>query len=51
MKVFCPMEKKQRDVQPADDPHRIPLSRAPQTYEAFCNQEDGCIKIVLDPAA
>jgi threonine dehydrogenase-like Zn-dependent dehydrogenase len=31
--------------------HRLPLSRAPQAYETFCNKEDGCIKVVLDPAA
>jgi threonine dehydrogenase-like Zn-dependent dehydrogenase len=31
--------------------HRVPLSRAPQAYETFSNKEDGCIKVVLDPAA
>lgn len=31
--------------------HRVPLSRAPQAYATFCNKEDGCIKVVLDPAA
>jgi threonine dehydrogenase-like Zn-dependent dehydrogenase len=31
--------------------HRIPLSQAAEGYKMFRYQEDGCIKIVLDPAA
>ncbi|MBC8109136.1 MAG: glutathione-dependent formaldehyde dehydrogenase [Anaerolineae bacterium] len=31
--------------------HRVPLSQAPQAYEMFRKQTDGCIKVVLDPAA
>lgn len=31
--------------------NRIPLSRAPEAYETFCEKKDGCIKVVLDPAA
>ncbi|HYG73668.1 MAG TPA: zinc-dependent alcohol dehydrogenase [Planctomycetota bacterium] len=31
--------------------HRFPLSEAPKAYEIFRHQEDGCIKVVLDPAA
>jgi threonine dehydrogenase-like Zn-dependent dehydrogenase len=31
--------------------HRVPLSKAPQMYETFVEKEDGCIKVVLDPAA
>ena len=31
--------------------HRVPLSKAPEAYETFCNKEDGCIKVVLDPNA
>jgi threonine dehydrogenase-like Zn-dependent dehydrogenase len=29
----------------------MPLSQAPHGYEIFNKKEDGCIKIVLDPAA
>jgi threonine dehydrogenase-like Zn-dependent dehydrogenase len=31
--------------------HRIPLSEAPHGYKIFREKQDGCIKIVLDPAA
>jgi threonine dehydrogenase-like Zn-dependent dehydrogenase len=31
--------------------HRVPLTRAPEAYETFCEKKDGCIKVVLDPAA
>jgi threonine dehydrogenase-like Zn-dependent dehydrogenase len=31
--------------------HRVPLSKAPQMYETFVEKQDGCIKVVLDPAA
>ncbi|WP_199425271.1 zinc-dependent alcohol dehydrogenase [Actinotalea solisilvae] len=46
-------------VQRDDDPlavldlrtHRVPLEQAPQYYETFQKKQDGCIKVVLDPAA
>lgn len=31
--------------------HRLPLSEAPHAYQIFREKEDGCIKVVLDPAA
>ena len=31
--------------------HRMPLTQAPQGYEMFQEKRDGCIKVVLDPAA
>jgi threonine dehydrogenase-like Zn-dependent dehydrogenase len=31
--------------------HRLPLSQAPEGYKMFRDKKDGCIKIVLDPAA
>jgi threonine dehydrogenase-like Zn-dependent dehydrogenase len=31
--------------------HRLPLSEAPQAYKMFRAKQDGCIKVVLDPAA
>jgi threonine dehydrogenase-like Zn-dependent dehydrogenase len=31
--------------------HRLPLSQAPEGYKMFREKRDGCIKIVLDPAA
>jgi len=31
--------------------HRIPLTEAPRGYEIFRKKQDGCIKVVLDPAA
>lgn len=31
--------------------HRMPLSQAPKGYDMFRHQKDGCIKVVLDPAA
>ncbi|WP_336660764.1 zinc-dependent alcohol dehydrogenase [Leucobacter sp. USHLN153] len=30
--------------------HRVPLDEAPAMYETFQKKEDGCIKVVLDPA-
>jgi threonine dehydrogenase-like Zn-dependent dehydrogenase len=31
--------------------HRVPLDDAPHMYEVFQKKEDGCVKVVLDPAA
>jgi len=31
--------------------HRLPLDEAPAAYEMFQKKQDGCIKVVLDPAA
>jgi len=31
--------------------HRVPLSQAPDAYKMFREKKDGCIKVVLDPAA
>jgi threonine dehydrogenase-like Zn-dependent dehydrogenase len=31
--------------------HRVPLSEAPHAYHQFREKLDGCIKVVLDPAA
>jgi threonine dehydrogenase-like Zn-dependent dehydrogenase len=31
--------------------HRVPLSEAPHAYHLFREKRDGCIKVVLDPAA
>ncbi len=31
--------------------HRLPLSQAPEAYAKFADKQDGCIKVVLDPAA
>jgi len=31
--------------------HRIPLSEAPRGYKIFREKLDGCVKVVLDPAA
>jgi threonine dehydrogenase-like Zn-dependent dehydrogenase len=31
--------------------HRVPLTKAPEMYETFAEKRDGCIKVVLDPAA
>ena len=31
--------------------HRIPLSEAPHGYHIFREKMDGCVKVVLDPAA
>jgi len=31
--------------------HRLPLEQAPQAYDLFQRKADGCIKVVLDPAA
>ena len=31
--------------------HRIPLSEAAHGYHIFREKKDGCIKVVLDPAA
>jgi threonine dehydrogenase-like Zn-dependent dehydrogenase len=30
--------------------HRLPLEDAPRAYDMFQHKEDGCIKVVLDPA-
>ncbi len=29
--------------------HRLPLDRAPEAYEMFCDKQDECIKVVLKP--
>jgi threonine dehydrogenase-like Zn-dependent dehydrogenase len=31
--------------------HRVPLSKADKAYPMFIEKKDGCIKVVLDPAA
>ena len=31
--------------------HRIPLTQAPHGYHLFREKKDGCVKVVLDPAA
>jgi threonine dehydrogenase-like Zn-dependent dehydrogenase len=31
--------------------HRLPLREAPHAYHLFREKKDGCIKVVLDPAA
>ncbi|MFI9485415.1 zinc-dependent alcohol dehydrogenase [Promicromonospora sp. NPDC052451] len=31
--------------------HRWPLERAPEAYAMFRGKDDGCVKVVLDPAA
>jgi threonine dehydrogenase-like Zn-dependent dehydrogenase len=31
--------------------HRVPLSQAPDAYATFAEKKDGCVKVVLDPAA
>src|SRR3954467_2298988 len=31
--------------------HRLPLRDAPRGYDIFRHQKDGCVKVVLDPAA
>lgn len=31
--------------------HRVPLSQAPEAYQLFQAKKDGCLKVVLDPAA
>lgn len=31
--------------------HRLPLTQAPEAYKMFREKKDGCIKVVLDPAA
>ncbi|GAB2495763.1 zinc-dependent alcohol dehydrogenase [Promicromonospora xylanilytica] len=31
--------------------HRWPLERAPEAYAMFQRKDDGCVKVVLDPAA
>jgi len=31
--------------------HRMPLTQAPEAYHLFREKKDGCIKVVLDPAA
>jgi threonine dehydrogenase-like Zn-dependent dehydrogenase len=31
--------------------HRVPLTKAPDMYQVFRDKVDGCVKVVLDPAA
>jgi threonine dehydrogenase-like Zn-dependent dehydrogenase len=31
--------------------HKLPLDQAPLGYEIFCDKEDSCTKVVLDPSA
>jgi threonine dehydrogenase-like Zn-dependent dehydrogenase len=31
--------------------HRLPLDGAPEGYRTFKHKEDGCVKVVLTPAA
>jgi threonine dehydrogenase-like Zn-dependent dehydrogenase len=31
--------------------HHLPLSQAPDAYRMFQEKTDGCLKVVLDPAA
>jgi threonine dehydrogenase-like Zn-dependent dehydrogenase len=31
--------------------HRLPLDQAPAAYAMFQQKRDGCLKVVLDPAA
>ncbi|GAA4625404.1 alcohol dehydrogenase catalytic domain-containing protein [Cellulomonas oligotrophica] len=31
--------------------HRVPLEQAPAAYDMFQRKSDGCVKVVLDPAA
>ena len=31
--------------------HRLPLSQAAEAYDMFRNKREGCVKVVLDPAA
>ncbi len=31
--------------------HKLPLDQAPHGYQIFCDKEDSCTKIVLDPSA
>ena len=31
--------------------HRMPLSQAPDAYAKFAGKQDGCVKVMLDPAA
>jgi threonine dehydrogenase-like Zn-dependent dehydrogenase len=30
--------------------HRLGLSQAPRAYQLFAGHEDGCLKVLLDPA-
>ena len=41
------------DISPPIDPvpDRVPLTEAPHAYHIFREKLDGCIKVVLDPAA
>lgn len=29
--------------------HRVPIDKAPEAYRMFCDKQDQCIKVVLDP--
>ena len=40
-----------RSTRASSSRHRIPLSQAPHGYEIFREKQDGCVKVVLDPAA
>jgi threonine dehydrogenase-like Zn-dependent dehydrogenase len=31
--------------------HRVPLSKAPEMYQTFCDKQDNCTKVVMDPWA
>jgi threonine dehydrogenase-like Zn-dependent dehydrogenase len=38
------------DIDPSEIiSHRVPLDKAADMYEIFCNKEDHCTKVVLDP--
>ncbi|AXE37721.1 alcohol dehydrogenase catalytic domain-containing protein [Acidipropionibacterium virtanenii] len=45
-------------VEDPDDPigledlvtHRLPLEQAPEAYRMFQHKDDGCVKVILDPA-
>jgi threonine dehydrogenase-like Zn-dependent dehydrogenase len=40
------------DIDPSEIiSHRVPITRAAEMYEIFCNKEDHCTKVVLDPWA
>ena len=31
--------------------HRVPIDKAPEMYKTFCDKQDHCTKVVLDPWA
>jgi threonine dehydrogenase-like Zn-dependent dehydrogenase len=40
------------ELRPADViTHHFPLDEAPEAYDLFKKKQDGCIKVVLKPAA